>query len=284
MIFISHSSQDDEFVTRLHIALQRRGYSTWVDHITNIPPGITWDVALEESLRKCNVMILVLSNAALNSQVVGAEWRQFFSDGKLIIPVKIENCVPPLLIRHLQYLDFIDDTILLNHIDKLIHALPPEEQNGAKSVVTRVTPDDVSLDIVEFSRFQHIAAKLNRDVQQRLQYNQIALLFPDSNKVLPVQLKRVMSIGWTDSFSRPDIDLRSHNASECGVSRLHASLTWTDDGIRVADLASANGTYIDGYRLPPEKPVLVRNKNILQLAQLTIILFLKEPVNQEIRQ
>lgn len=284
MIFISHSSQDDEFVTRLHITLQRRGYSTWVDHITNIPPGVTWDVALEESLRNCNVMILVLSNAALNSQVVGAEWRQFFSDGKLIIPVKIENCIPPMLIRNLQYLDFIDDTILLNRIDMLLRALPPQEQNGARTIVTQEKPDDVSLDIVEIARFQHIAAKLNAGVQERLHYDQIALLFPDSNKVLPVHLKRVMSIGWTDSFSRPDIDLRSHDARQCGVSRLHASLSWTDDGIRVADLASANGTYIDGYRLPPEKPVLVKNKNILQLAQLTIILFLKEPVNHGLRQ
>lgn len=276
MIFISHSSKDDEFVTRLHIALQRRGYTTWVDHITNIPPGVTWDVALEESLHNSDVMILVLSNAALNSQVVGAEWRQFFSDGKLIIPVKIENCIPPMLIRNLQYLNFVDDTLLLNRIDTLIAALPLNEKSHQGAAVTREWTENVSMDIVEIGRFKDMAARLNANVQQRLHDEQLVLMFPDSKKIRQIQLKRLMSIGWSDNVSKPDVDLREHEAQKCGVSRLHATLNWTEDGLKITDLDSRNGTFLDGYRLPPEKPVLVSNRNILQLAQLTIILFLKE--------
>ena len=58
MIFVSHSSKDDEFVTQLHVALRRRGFATWVDHISNIPAGVFWDEALDEALSNCNVMIL----------------------------------------------------------------------------------------------------------------------------------------------------------------------------------------------------------------------------------
>jgi hypothetical protein len=275
MIFISHSTKDDDFVTRLHIALQRRGYSTWVDHIRNIPAGVRWDDALDTALRDCSVMILVLSNAALNSQVVGAEWRQFFRDGKPIIPVRIEHCVPPLLIRELQYLDFISDTIVLNRVDILTTALPSQERNGSGKVTKR-KPEDVSLDIVEIARFKDMAAKMNARVQERLRHDQIALMFPESKKVLSVQLKPLLSVGLMDKVSKPDINLHHHEAQKCGVSRLHAAFNWTNDGLKITDLDSANGTYLDGNRLPPEKPVLVSNKNILQLAQLTIILFLKE--------
>lgn len=279
MIFISHSTKDDEFVTRLHIALQRRGYATWVDHITNIPPGVLWDEALDAALRECTVMILVLSNAALNSQVVGAEWRQFYGDKKPIIPIRIEPCVAPLLLRHLQYLDFTDDTILLNRFDRLMKALPPEEKNGASGMVTKQWGEDVSMDIVEIARYKDMAAKLNDRIQSRLLSGQMALMFPETKKVIQVQLKWLLSIGWADKVSKPDIDLRPHDAQKCGVSRLHAQLTLTKDGVKITDLDSANGTYLDGNRLPPEKPVLIANSNILQLAQLTMVLFLKDSVH-----
>ena len=272
MIFVSHSTKDDEFVTQLHVALRRRGFATWVDHISNIPAGVFWDEALDEALANCNVMIFVMSNAALQSQTVGAEWRQFFRDKKKIIPVIIDNCVPPLLIRNLQYIDFRDNTFPMDRIENLIAALPPEEQ---KRAITSRTADISDKD-VEVGRYRNMASSLNLRMQNRLQDRQMIFLLPDTKNLLPVALKPLLSVGWTDHVSKPDIDLGSYGAKDLGVSRLHAMLNTNSAGVRIVDLASANGTFIDGYRLPPEKPVLLKNKSVLQFARLTMIVFMKD--------
>ncbi|OYW13100.1 MAG: hypothetical protein B7Z55_17420, partial [Planctomycetales bacterium 12-60-4] len=43
------------------------------------------------------------------------------------------------------------------------------------------------------------------------------------------------------------------------VSRRHCQLSLRTDGVYVEDLASANGTFLDGARLPSRTPTYVRN-------------------------
>ncbi len=68
----------------------------------------------------------------------------------------------------------------------------------------------------------------------------------------------------------PDIDLSAYSAYETGVSRLHASLKLKDEQIIIVDLGSANGTRVNGKKIPPNFPEPVNNGDVLTLGKLKI--------------
>jgi hypothetical protein len=68
----------------------------------------------------------------------------------------------------------------------------------------------------------------------------------------------------------PDVDLEPYNAYEQGVSRMHAEIRLSHDGVHVVDLESANGTLINGRRLDAQTPTSVRHGDIIQLGRLRL--------------
>jgi hypothetical protein len=68
----------------------------------------------------------------------------------------------------------------------------------------------------------------------------------------------------------PDVDLLPYQAFDKGVSRIHAELHVTPDGVYVCDLDSANGTYLNGKRLDPQEPIPARHGDLVQLGNLKL--------------
>lgn len=68
----------------------------------------------------------------------------------------------------------------------------------------------------------------------------------------------------------PDIDLTSYSAYENGVSRLHAVIKKNQNNVSIMDLGSANGTYLNGTRLTPERDYSLRHGNIISFGKLKI--------------
>ena len=93
-IFFSHSAKDDRFVDKLNMALQQRGYLTWVDH-EDVPAGKIWHQVVDNMLGKADIMLLVLSSTSVVSDAVMPEWHEFREMDKPIIPIRIEECRPP---------------------------------------------------------------------------------------------------------------------------------------------------------------------------------------------
>jgi pSer/pThr/pTyr-binding forkhead associated (FHA) protein len=62
----------------------------------------------------------------------------------------------------------------------------------------------------------------------------------------------------------PTCDVVIDNA---GVSRVHARLTMTSSGFEVADAGSANGTYVNGYRVQSQA---LRDRDEIQLSKFTL--------------
>lgn len=50
------------------------------------------------------------------------------------------------------------------------------------------------------------------------------------------------------------------------VSRAHAELSGCDENVCVKDLGSANGTYVDGVRIPPNKSIPLKHGSIVRFA------------------
>jgi 5'-deoxynucleotidase YfbR-like HD superfamily hydrolase len=129
-IFLSHSSSDKPFVRKIKKALISQGHKTWIDE-EDIPIGESIAKAIGTSLERCNVVIVFLSKESVKSNWVNEEWRNKFFDqvnkGQVfILPLLIEKCEIPPLLRDKKYADFTKDgsyesslSLLLNRLKEI---------------------------------------------------------------------------------------------------------------------------------------------------------------------
>lgn len=130
-VFISHATEDDEFVDQLAVDLQRNtGVAGWVDH--KIIETGDWTTLVELALERASVMIVVLSPAAVESPYVKAEWNHFLKSKKSIFPLRIEHCRIPLFLNTYQVLDLTQltpDAALTRLFDAVKDALNHSDES-----------------------------------------------------------------------------------------------------------------------------------------------------------
>jgi hypothetical protein len=78
-----------------------------------------------------------------------------------------------------------------------------------------------------------------------------------------------------DATDVVDIDLTPFGAQDKGVSRKHASIDARKEPPTILDLGSANGTYINGVKLEPNKPEPIESGDELRLGHLVMRLYTK---------
>lgn len=106
--FLSYSHEDSEFAIRLAEDLKAGGASVWIDQL-DIKPDTPWDLAIEDALRKCPRMLVILSPASVSSDAVLDEVSFALSERKTVVPVLSRDCNIPLRLARLQHLDFRTD-------------------------------------------------------------------------------------------------------------------------------------------------------------------------------
>jgi hypothetical protein len=85
-----------------------------------------------------------------------------------------------------------------------------------------------------------------------------------------VPLTKEVNIGRLDSHSGsfPDVDLTDYGGGKKGVSRRHAKVTRRGKEVFIEDLGSMNGTFLNGRKLTPHLPEVLRDGYKLQLGKL----------------
>lgn len=68
----------------------------------------------------------------------------------------------------------------------------------------------------------------------------------------------------------PQIDLSPFDAVDNGVSRRHAAITRKENTLQLVDLHAANGTFLNGQKLVPEQPRVLRDGDDIRLGRLVI--------------
>ncbi|HEY4899644.1 MAG TPA: TIR domain-containing protein [Terriglobales bacterium] len=106
--FFSYSRNDSEFVLKLAQDLRDAGACVWLDQL-DIEPGQEWDSAVEEAVRQCQRMLLILSPASVSSKNVRNEIAFALDENKIIIPVLCQDAAIPLQLRRIQHIDFRTD-------------------------------------------------------------------------------------------------------------------------------------------------------------------------------
>ncbi|RPJ01450.1 MAG: FHA domain-containing protein [Chloroflexi bacterium] len=76
---------------------------------------------------------------------------------------------------------------------------------------------------------------------------------------------------------QPNLDLTKYGAYFHGVSRHHLAIVKDGNVLQIEDLKSTNGTYLNGRRLLPFQPRLLRDGDELCLGHLVVKVFFDNP-------
>jgi len=105
----------------------------------------------------------------------------------------------------------------------------------------------------------------------------IVLYVRDATEPLIIEPNRRSILGRYDasSIQKPDVDLSAYGALEKGVSRLHAAICRQDETLTIIDMGSSNGTHLNGQRLIPDQPRILRDGDEIRLGKLVAHLYFK---------
>jgi hypothetical protein len=89
--------------------------------------------------------------------------------------------------------------------------------------------------------------------------------------------KEEILLGRSDQQSTaiPDLDMSPFGAAEQGVSRRHAIIRRGEDTLTLIDLGSTNGTHLNGQRLIPQQPRVLRDGDEIRMGKLVFHIFFK---------
>jgi hypothetical protein len=108
MLFFSYARADSEFALRLAKDLRSAGASIWLDQL-DLSPGVPWDDAIQEALRACPALLVVLSPTSVASRNVMDEVSFALQNDKEVVPIMYHKCDIPFRLGRLNYIDFSSD-------------------------------------------------------------------------------------------------------------------------------------------------------------------------------
>lgn len=138
-LFISYSRRDGDFALKLAQDLRSAGVDIWLDQL-DIPPGSRWDREVDQALRTCGRLLLILSPESAGSENVMDEVAVAMHEGKPVVPVRHRPCEVPLRLMRLQHIDFTQNydkglNALLTHLREAgkVEPVRAEELSEAKA-------------------------------------------------------------------------------------------------------------------------------------------------------
>lgn len=113
-IFISYAHADLKAAETIASALARANLKAFFD-LNSLSPGQNWIAAIQEALSKAGYLVALISTASLKSVWVQQEWTAMLSrqlkgtGGGVVVPLRLEDVEPPLLLSTLQRIDLFPD-------------------------------------------------------------------------------------------------------------------------------------------------------------------------------
>ena len=108
-VFVSYVRQDASVADRVVAALEEIGLRPWIDR-KEIQPGDSFIDKMNQGLGKAAYVIVLLSAASLASRWVSREWMSALASAEtVVVPLLLENCELPPLLRDIMYIDLRSD-------------------------------------------------------------------------------------------------------------------------------------------------------------------------------
>jgi formylglycine-generating enzyme required for sulfatase activity len=115
-VFLCHSSGDKAPVRELYHRLEKDNFTAWLDE-EDLLPGQRWDLEIPKAIRKCDVILVCLSQAAVDKAGYVQKEIRFALDiaeeqpeGSIyIIPVRLEECIVPERLRPYHWVNLFEE-------------------------------------------------------------------------------------------------------------------------------------------------------------------------------
>jgi len=126
-IFISHASEDNDFTLTLGKFLRANGVDAWVDQWEIQPGDKLVKKIFDEGIGKCEVFIVVLSNASIEKPWVKEELDtavvKRIQDSTKLIPIRLDNCKVPIALKSTKWLELNSDEELNSQFQQILHSI-----------------------------------------------------------------------------------------------------------------------------------------------------------------
>jgi hypothetical protein len=116
-VFLCHSSADKPAVRELYQKLRAESWiEPWLDE-EELFPGMDWNMEIEKAVEATDVIIVCLSKNSITKEgyvqkeiKIALDFSDYKPEGTVfIIPVRLEECTPPLRLSKWQYADYFED-------------------------------------------------------------------------------------------------------------------------------------------------------------------------------
>jgi len=113
-VFLCHSSNDKPAVRELYQKLRAEAWiQPWLDE-EELYPGQDWDMEIEKAVEASDAVLVCLTNNSINKRGYVQKELRFVLDIALeipeetifIVPLRLEECIPPRSLRDWQYADY----------------------------------------------------------------------------------------------------------------------------------------------------------------------------------
>jgi len=116
-VFLCHSSNDKPAVRELYQKLSAEAWiDPWLDE-EKLFPGQDWNLEIEKAVEAADAILVCLSNSSITKEGyvqrelrIVLDYADYKPEGTLyLIPVRLEDCQPPLRLRSWQYADYFPE-------------------------------------------------------------------------------------------------------------------------------------------------------------------------------
>lgn len=288
-VFISYSREDRAAARHFAKCLAGEGLSVWWD--AALHSGETFDEVIERELKAASAAVVLWSPRSVTSRWVRAEATLADRHRKLV-PVIIESCDRPIIFELTHTTDLADWTgdpadsrwmTLVEDVRRLVSNDSRKASASATSDIqssasARSRPPEVSVAPFRTSRESPKIPDRRPSTIRRppVDDSQATQFYTGANRA--------------DIFHCLEIDDGEHSSkrfivsppglkigrappadvilSDRQVSRTHCLVELASGGLRVSDLDSTNGTYIDGKRI--KEPAILEVGSVLRVGAVAL--------------
>jgi TIR domain/Protein of unknown function (DUF2510) len=126
-VFISYAREDAPALRMVEEGLLTLGHKVWIDK--ELRGGQDWWTKILEKIRECDVMVVAVSPALLESEAAAKERTYARELGKTVLPVQVDPVLPELLpadIAHIQLVDYTNQNPMAGFLlAAALATLPP---------------------------------------------------------------------------------------------------------------------------------------------------------------
>lgn len=148
---------------------------------------------------------------------------------------------------------------------------------GASLMASRNEPDGTEHPFTNVPRTSTRPGLIGQQVESDVKAESIRFMIPSSGRQITLSLDEQIRVGRADPAASlyPEVDLTADGGAEFGVSRLHATISRSEEGVVIIDMSSTNGTLLNNYTLPTELPYPLQNGDEIRFGDLLVHVFLE---------